>query len=170
MEQLKWLLNDHYIFRWKRKTQRIGIWNQRCRIHMLCLCRVAAQNFSQVATLGRAWRSHHSKTDPLFTVVVCIQCPIFPLEFEVFVLFFFKLFKGIDHKMCRVYCCFAWTCARNMKRNISYQTRDKEFEWNLHLFCIILLNGFHLWWAGLKHLLIFKHNIKSGLYTSYFSG
>lgn len=83
---------------------------------------------------------------------------------------FLKLFKGIDHKTCRVYCCFAWTCARNMKRKISYQTREKEFEWNLHLFCIILLNGFHLWWAGLKHLLIFKHNIKSGLYTSCFSG
>lgn len=141
------------LFRWKRKTQRIGIWNQRCRIHMLCLCRVAALNFSHVAVLGRAWRSHHSRTDPLFIVVVCVQCPIIiiiflSLEFEVFVLSF-KLFKGIDHKTCWVYCCFPWTCVRNMKRKISYQTRDEELEWNLHLFCLILLNGFHLWWAGL---------------------
>lgn len=159
MEQLKWLLNDHYIFRWKRKTQRIGIWNQRCRIHMLCLCWVAALNSSQVAALGWAWRSHHSKTDPLlilwwsvfnvrfFFPRVWSRCP------------FFKLFKGIDHETCSVYCCFAWTCVRNMKRKISYQTRDKELEWNLHLCCIILLNGFHLRWAGLKHLLIFKHKL-----------
>lgn len=160
MEQLKWLLNDHYIFRWKRKTQRIGIWNQRCRIHMLCLCRVAALNSSQVAAFGWAWRSHHSKTDPL---LILWWYSLKTLSF------FFKLFKGIDHETCRVYCCFAWTCVRNIKK-ISHQTRDKELELNLHLCCIILLNGFHLRWAGLKHLLIFKHNIKSGLYTSCFSG
>lgn len=50
--------------------------------------------------------------------------PIFPLEFEVFVLFFFKLFKGIDHK------CVAFTVVLHALVLEKSQTKLEELELN----------------------------------------